>query len=110
VPLTVGETESDGSFGRIGPENLIEDGLQEEDAKGVKYADHGQEQNSRKPLEPEWKAVANETHEILHAGWPAWRAQIAGTNHGYSVRNSIPVLYPAQVGSASCSNCPRPWQ
>jgi hypothetical protein len=41
VPTAVGQTEKDGAFGCIGSENLIEYRLQEENAKGVKYADCG---------------------------------------------------------------------
>ena len=58
VPLTPGETQQDGAFRRIRPENLVEDGLKEENAEGVKRAHQGQQQHSRQPLEPVGKPIA----------------------------------------------------
>jgi hypothetical protein len=51
VPTTIGETEKDGAFGCIRPEDLVENRLQKENAKGVKYADCGQEKNAGQPLQ-----------------------------------------------------------
>ncbi len=53
-----------GPSGRVGAEDLIEDGLKEEGAKGVKDAHHGQEKDSGEPLEPERRAVAQEAQEV----------------------------------------------
>jgi hypothetical protein len=39
VPTAIGETKKDGAFRCVGPEDLVENRLQEKDAKGVKYAD-----------------------------------------------------------------------
>jgi hypothetical protein len=45
VPWRFWEAEKDGPFGRIGPQNLVEDGLKEKGAKGIKHAHHGQQQH-----------------------------------------------------------------
>ena len=65
VPPAVVETEQNGAFGRIGPENLVENGLQQQDAEGVKHAHHGQQQDARKPLEPERQAVAHKRRKFF---------------------------------------------
>jgi hypothetical protein len=51
VPTAIGETEKDRTFGCVGPEDLVENRLQEENAKGVKYADRGQKKNAGLPLQ-----------------------------------------------------------
>ena len=37
MPRAVGKAKKDGAFGCIGPQNLVEDGLEEQDAEGVKH-------------------------------------------------------------------------
>ena len=68
VPGTVGETEKNGTFGRVRPQNLVKDGLQEQNPKCLKHADDGQQQHSGQPLEPVGQPITQQAQEILHAG------------------------------------------
>jgi hypothetical protein len=92
--LAPGKTEKDGAFGRIGSEYLVENGLQQEDAKGVEYADRRQQQYAGQPLERIGQTIAQETQSPLHAVRSAWGMKVLRLCPGW-VRNSIPVLYPA---------------
>ena len=49
--MALGETQKDGAFGRVGPQNLVEDGLEEQNAKGIEHAHQGQQQHAGQPLE-----------------------------------------------------------
>jgi hypothetical protein len=71
VPLAPGEANRNGTFGRIRPQNLVEDGLEEENAEGVKRAHQGQQQHSRQPLEPVGKPIAQKAQKSIHAGLTA---------------------------------------
>ena len=71
MPLAVGEAEKDGAFGRVGPENLVEDGLEEQDAEGVKHTNRSQQQHAGQPLHRVGQPVAQEPEKTLHAGPPA---------------------------------------
>jgi hypothetical protein len=41
MPRTPGKAKQDGTFGSVRPQNLVEDGLEEQYAEGIKSADHG---------------------------------------------------------------------
>jgi hypothetical protein len=68
IPLAFWETDQDGAFRGVGAQNLVEDGLEEENAKGVKRAHSGQQQDSRQPLEPVGHPVAQKARQSIHAG------------------------------------------
>ena len=75
MPLALGKAQEDGAFGRIGPQNLVEDGLQQEDAEGVEHAHRGQQQHAGQPLKRVGQPVAQKAEKPLHAGRPACRIQ-----------------------------------
>jgi hypothetical protein len=95
LPGTLGETEKNRAFRRIGPEDLVKDGLQEQNAKSLKSADECQQHDSRKPLEPEGQSIPQKAQKILHAGLPACRVKISAIDHWRLALNSMLVLYPA---------------
>ncbi len=70
MPLAFGEAQQNRPFRRIGPENLVEDGLQQKDAESVEHADRGQQQHSGQPLERIGQPVAQKSEKTLHAGPP----------------------------------------
>ncbi len=98
VPLRFGQAESDGAVGSLGVEDIIEDGLEQEGAKVVEQADHGQQQHAGQDVQHVGKSVAQEAQEILHAGLTASRPHDSGRSHEDWVKISIPVLYPADAG------------
>ena len=44
------QPQKDGALGRIGPQNLVEDGLKEQDAEGVEHASKASSNNAGQPL------------------------------------------------------------
>ena len=63
-----GKAEEDGAFGRVGPKDLVEDGLEQERAEGIEHADASEQDDTRKPFEPVGKPEAQKAEESPHAG------------------------------------------
>jgi len=97
MPLAFRQTDKDRALGRVGPENLVEDGLKKKCAKGVKHADGGQHKHARQPLQRVGQAIAQQAQKIPHAARPASGAKAAVGTSGAGRENIILVLYPAGV-------------
>ena len=50
VPLAIGKAKGNGTFGRIGTQDLVKDGLQQKNAKGFEQAHRGKKQDTGQPL------------------------------------------------------------
>jgi len=75
MPGFLGKAKDDGAFGRIRPENLIEDGLEQQNTKGIQHADHRQKQHARQPFQHVGKPVAHQAQRFFHTGRSIWRTQ-----------------------------------
>src|SRR5580698_1476328 len=67
MPSAIGKPESDGTLGRVRSQNLVEYGLEEQGAKGVKHADQRQQQHARDPLQRVREPITQKAQQILHA-------------------------------------------
>jgi len=75
IPIAFGNAKQDRTFRCIGPEDLVEDGLEEQNAEGIERANHGQQQHAGQPLQCVWQPEAQKAEEVLHAGLTAVRAR-----------------------------------
>ncbi len=77
VPLAVGEPQKNRSLGRIGPQNLVEDGLEQQHPERIEHPSKRQQNYAGKPFKRKGKSVADEAKKVLHEGLPACLAQVS---------------------------------
>ena len=64
----VRQPENDRAFGSVGPQNLVEDGLQQQNAKGVQHAHQRRQHDARQPFQRVGQPITQQAQKASSCG------------------------------------------